>query len=110
MIYPRSEKDDEDLVRILFSQFAQVLGPVGAAKCLHLLAPNFFPLWDRAIAKAYRINLDNCAFDEYVKFIRIVQHQCCSIKGAGALWPDLLKAVDEYNYCTFTLKTEPEST
>lgn len=42
-------KTDEDVVRELFNRFAQVLGPVGAAKCLHFLAPMFFPLWDRAI-------------------------------------------------------------
>lgn len=27
--------------------------PVGVAKALHLLAPSFFPLWDKAIADAY---------------------------------------------------------
>ena len=101
---------DEDLVRLLFSRFAQVLGPVGAAKCLHLLAPMFFPLWDRAIAKGYRINLDNCAFDEYVGFMRTVRQQCVRVREEGAEWADMLKAIDEFNYCTFTLKSggEPE--
>lgn len=27
-----------------FKAFEEILGPVGAAKCLHLLAPRFFPL------------------------------------------------------------------
>src|ERR1700730_12560435 len=41
--------DDADGTTIenLFQSFERVLGPVGAAKALHLLAPNFFPLWDR---------------------------------------------------------------
>jgi hypothetical protein len=41
----------------LFTEFEDVLGPVGAAKALHLLAPRFFPLWDRAIAHAYKTTL-----------------------------------------------------
>jgi len=32
--------------------FENVLGPVGASKALHLLAPRLFPLWDSHIAKA----------------------------------------------------------
>ncbi len=28
--------------------------PVGCVKALHLLAPNFFPLWDQYIAPAYK--------------------------------------------------------
>jgi hypothetical protein len=42
---------DEPKIKQVFVDFEEVLGPVGAAKCLHLLAPNFFPLWDRAIAR-----------------------------------------------------------
>lgn len=41
----------------LFNEFETVLGPVGAAKALHLLAPKLFPLWDRKIAKAYKCHL-----------------------------------------------------
>lgn len=44
---------DEATVKGVFKSFEKVLGPVGATKCLHLLAPRFFPLWDRAIAEAY---------------------------------------------------------
>src|SRR5216683_328566 len=44
--------DDEAVVGRLFGNFELVLGPVGTAKALHLLAPQFFPLWDRQIAKA----------------------------------------------------------
>jgi len=44
---------DEATVTDLFKSFETVLGPVGAAKALHLIAPRFFPLWDDAIAKAH---------------------------------------------------------
>lgn len=100
--------DDEDRVRILFSRFENVVGPVGAAKSLHLLAPSFFPLWDREIAKAYHLRLGGGAFDEYIKFMRLTKQQCRVLAEDGAEWSDPLKAIDEYNFCTYTLKEEPE--
>lgn len=94
---------EEDALRMLFSRFEDVLGPVGAAKSLHLLAPLFFPLWDRAIAKAYHVNLDRGTPDGYISFMRISKEQCRVLAEQGAPWPDLLKALDEYNYCTYVL-------
>jgi hypothetical protein len=95
--------DEEDAVGTLFSVFEHGLGPVGAAKCLHLLAPRFFPLWDRAIAKAYRVKLDR---QGYLKFMRITKEQFQALTEHGATWSDLLKAIDEFNYCTYTIKPE----
>jgi hypothetical protein len=37
---------DEQPLRTVFTGFEMALGPVGAAKALHLLAPCFLPLWD----------------------------------------------------------------
>jgi hypothetical protein len=55
------DSDKEAVLRV-FGDFEILLGPVGAAKCLHLLAPYFFPLWDRTIANAYGLALaDVCA-------------------------------------------------
>ncbi len=93
--------DEEDKVRSLFTAFVDGLGAVGAAKSLHLLAPYFFPLWDRAIAKAYRVKLDA---EGYLDFMRIARTQCQMLTEQRAPWPDLLKAIDEFNYCVFTLK------
>ena len=92
---------EEDGLQMFFSCFENVLGGVGAAKCLHLLAPHFFPLWDRAIAKAYRVNIDR---NGYINFMRMAKEQCRVLTEQGAPWPDLLKALDEYNYCTCTMK------
>jgi hypothetical protein len=33
------------------------MGPVGAAKALHVLAPRFFALWDRPIARSASLYL-----------------------------------------------------
>src|SRR5947209_7654678 len=49
--------EDEELVKTIFKSFDKVVGTVGAAKSLHLLAPHFFPIWDRAIAQHYKLAL-----------------------------------------------------
>ncbi|MGP8258692.1 MAG: hypothetical protein ACLQM6_01935 [Acidobacteriaceae bacterium] len=94
---------EAQIVADLFTSFELVLGPVGAAKALHLLAPEFFPLWDRDITKAYRINLGapgtNAA--EFVRFMTIVVKQVAQLVSNGPC-DGLLKRLDEYNYSRFT--------
>jgi hypothetical protein len=63
--------DDEAEVKSIFGDFEQVLGPVGAAKCQHLLAPRFFPIWDRRIANAYGLPL------QYAAVIPILTSNSC---------------------------------
>lgn len=95
--------DEFDTIAELFTAFELVLGPVGAAKALHLLAPGFFPLWDREITKGYGIYLGNAGQNafEYVRFMTTVVSQICHICPSGN--PDgLLKRIDEFNYCRFT--------
>jgi hypothetical protein len=97
-------EEDEAKAKGLFSDFEEVLGPVGAAKCLHLLAPRFFPLWDQAIAKAYGLPLrkrgQNASL--YLHFMRIAKLQCQAFPDEGAIGHLPLKALDEYNYCKYT--------
>lgn len=95
------ESSEEHGIEALFASFETVLGAVGAAKSLHLLASSFFPLWDRAIAKAYHVKVDR---NGYLRFMRIAKEQCRKLDEEGAPWNDPLKAMDEYNYCTHTLK------
>ena len=94
---------ESQIVAYLFAAFEFVLGPVGAAKALHLLAPEFFPLWDRQIAKAYRINLHAPGTNatDFVRFMTIVVKQVAQLVYDGPC-VDLLKRMDEYNYCRFT--------
>ena len=63
-----SDKDVE-VVKSLFEDFEHVLGKTGAAKCLHLLAPRFFPLWDTKIAVAYKLGKGEEA-ERYCRFRR----------------------------------------
>jgi hypothetical protein len=92
---------DAATARQLFEAFAPVLGSVGAAKALHLLAPRYFPLWDAAIRKAYGVNssASRTSADCYVQFIEAVQAECERLGGEDAIGRNPLKALDEFNYC-----------
>ncbi len=96
--------EDEGPVRTLFSRFERVLGPVGAAKCLHLLAPRFFPLWDRAIAESYALPLSRAGTNavRYYAFMLITRAQVAALGGEEATGRNPLKAIDEFNYCRIT--------
>jgi hypothetical protein len=96
--------EDRTAMSTVFRAFELVLGPVGAAKALHLLAPQLFPLWDRAIAKAYGLALGTAGSNgnRYWKFLLIVQHQCSRLAPQDAACENLLKSIDEYNYCKHT--------
>jgi hypothetical protein len=98
------KQEDESEVVHVFKAFEEVLGPVGAAKCLHLLAPRFFPLWDRAIADAYSLPLRPRGrnAERYWRFMGIVKKQVQSLGGEQAIGRSPLKAIDEYNYCKYT--------
>lgn len=41
-------------IKKCYDSFHSALGPIATAKTLHLLCPRFFPLWDNAIAAAFR--------------------------------------------------------
>ncbi|GAP12129.1 hypothetical protein BECAL_03331 [Bellilinea caldifistulae] len=98
------EQEDEGKVKHVFKAFEEVLGPVGAAKFLHLLAPLFFPLLDRVIAEAYNLPLVKIGTnaDKYRRFMRIVKEQIKTLGGEQTISRNPLKAIDEYNYCKYT--------
>jgi hypothetical protein len=101
-------RDDEmALVCSLFLEFEEVLGPVGAAKVLHLLAPMFFPLWDRKIAQAHGKALGKVGTNNarYWQFMLITRGQCFVFKEKNLknfTSGNMLKWIDECNYCKFT--------
>ena len=100
----RLRDDERPIVCDLFQEFEGVLGPVGAAKALHLLAPTFFPLWDRAIARAYDNALGKAGTNgpRYWQFMVIARRQSLELKGNNFDCGNILKRIDEYNYCKFT--------
>jgi len=100
--------EDEIPAKELFAAFEEVLFPVGAAKCLHMLAPRFFPLWDRAIAAGYGLALDKKGNNagRYWIFMQFTRRQIQRL-GKGYSGTNPLKRLDEYNYCVYTKELKP---
>ena len=122
-------KDDEIKVKQLFDDLLEVLrckekkSPVAVGKALHLLAPDFFPLWDNKISHAYSCHWGNseygsqkyCLFMQKMKSLseRIIQSYadrnnvdfetskkavCQEAPNNLPFAKSLLKTIDEYNY------------
>lgn len=94
---------DRPVVRIVFSSVEPTLGPVGAAKALHLLAPLFFPLWDRGMTLAYRIYLKPVGqnAESYLRWMDLTIGQIRALGGWDVIPGNPLKAIDQFNYCVF---------
>ena len=77
--------NDEPGILSLFTDFERALGAVGSA-------PRFFPLWDRAITKAYRIWLrpGPSNADLYLRFMGYAKQQCKALRKEGETSQDLL--------------------
>jgi len=97
-------------IRELFEDFSDVLGRVGAAKCLHLLAPGCLPLWDAAILKGYGLEKGQFRHrtdaERYIAFIDIAKCQINNLGNFSSVTDNPLKSLDEYNYCRFTKDVE----
>ena len=102
---------DEDDMKELGSQFLDALrggnkrSPVAMAKALHLLAPNFFPLWDTDIAIDYYCWWVYSDFGvlEYIPFCCKILEVAEEVKNCECVRNpnpnrSLLKLIDEYNY------------
>lgn len=100
-----AETGDTATVQMLFGDFELLLGPVGAVKCLHLMAPKFFPLWDNEIATKLGCRLAKRGTNapQYRRFFECSKQQVQALASEEGRIPDPLKALDEYNYVTYTL-------
>jgi len=66
-----------------YESFKEAVGPIAAAKVLHLICPNFFPLWDNSIAEAFRNEIsdrskvsekvENFSGRDYARFMEQIQ-------------------------------------
>jgi hypothetical protein len=77
--------------------------PVGVAKALHLLAPNFFPIWDKTIAIEYGCRYESNPARAYINFCALMRGLVAQLD--GQIEPSsksTLKRIDEFNYAKFT--------
>lgn len=107
---------DDTAIEHLFQQFLDALrihsgkkkdqkSPVAVAKALHLLAPEFFPLWDNKIARAYGCAYSSNAAKKYLVFFGKSKNMAEKLQSSvnpSALGKTLLKLIDEYNYARYT--------
>ena len=101
----------DELIKVIKIKNSKKKTPVGVAKTLHLLMPEFFPLWDNAIAKGMGVMwnykkrnysqkyLECCVktfnFKNKIKENRDIKKLANGDKG-------ILKIIDEFNYMKFT--------
>jgi len=102
--------DDKQIIKNLFMDFLKALQdrngrqtPVGVAKALHLLGPEFFPLWDNKIAKGYGCNYTKNPGDKYLIFCEKIKSEAGVLSTYENL-PEkpIIKILDEYNYSRYT--------
>jgi hypothetical protein len=132
-------QDEENEIYELFGDFQSALyrlrkgkielAPVSASKSLHIIAPNFFPLWDNKIAREYGFGWDTGAgnapqsyFNFQQKTLEVANRMVNGIKEKMGIkskeevvkWLSLqhpikdpprtiLKLIDEFNYAEYTL-------
>lgn len=105
---------DDRNVKVVFNDFLKALAaasgkrkgrssPVAVTKGLHLLAPGFFPLWDKRISVAYGYNYSKNAAEQYVEFMAVTKEIAENLDDYVHDGPQtLLKLIDEYNYSRHT--------
>lgn len=90
----------------MFRDFATVLGAVGVAKALHVLAPTFFPLWDNKIANEYGIRSEYVGKVEkgfwWGRYMDFMEIRCRQVASLAPTISSPLKALDEWDYMRIT--------
>jgi hypothetical protein len=107
---------DDKPIQQLFRDFLRALriregkkkdqtSPVAVAKALHLLSPDFFPLWDQKIALTYKCGYSRDLEAKYLCFVRKAKEIAEKLQTSvdpKAMGKTLLKLVDEFNYAKYT--------
>lgn len=79
--------------------------PVSVSKALHLLAPDFFPLWDDRISRAYGCYYNENPAQKYFSFCKNTKNIADKVKECNIQSNrTLIKLIDEYNYSKYTKK------
>jgi len=61
----------QDLIEKCYMEIREVVGPTSASKVLHIIAPEFFPLWDVNIRKMYKVSDSFRGYFRFMLNIRI---------------------------------------
>ena len=108
--------NDDEGIRNIFEDFLDALksvegkkpasySPVVVSRALHVFAPQFFPMWDSKIAKAYHCSYTSKPAEKYLSFIMQCQTMAEELQSRIDLrsqGKSFLKLLDEFNYSKFT--------
>jgi hypothetical protein len=76
---------------------------VSVSKALHLLAPEFFPLWDEKIARAYGCYYAINPAQKYISFCKITKNIAEKVKDYKIRSDrTIIKLIDQYNFSKYT--------
>ncbi|MBN1214494.1 MAG: hypothetical protein JXA99_03535 [Candidatus Lokiarchaeota archaeon] len=105
---------DYSIIKKLFNELLEVLkienkngikkSPVSVSKALHLLAPNYFPLWDQSIAIEYHCYYSKNPDEKYINFCKKIKEIAENISYEIETKKSLVKLIDQYNYAKYTKK------
>lgn len=96
-------KDVLQATQIANGTMKGIKSPVAVAKALHLLAPEFFPIWDDRISKAYHCYYSADPAGKYINFIEITKEIADKLKdNISRSDKTLIKLIDQYNYSKYT--------
>ncbi len=90
-----------ETIKEIYSTLSIIKGVeyTGTSKVMHILKPELLVMWDTPIRNAYGVSTKA---DDFLKFQKKMQN-----KFSGLTWNNptktLAKAIDEYNYVTFSL-------
>lgn len=95
----RWEKD----IKEIYQEIREIVGPTSASKILHLICPNFFPLWDSSIRKRVGANDKEKGYYKFMVETKDFLGRYSDVLGKLAIKYDnksKLRLVDEYLWWT----------
>lgn len=103
----------KEQIKSCYGSFKAIVERVAATKVLHLICPDFFPMWDNAIAEGVRnefpekddkgTRIKAFSTDDYYRFMQVIQdflrdHENVWSKLAGEEGKSKLRIIDECLY------------
>jgi len=85
-------------IETLYNSLNSIIGPIASAKMLHIICPNFFPLWDNGIADGLRAeysgvnDLKPFSAQDYFEFMKTIQSL---LRKYDELWSSLSKSYNK---------------
>lgn len=101
------EKWEKD-IKAIYQDIREIVGPTSSSKILHLICPDFFPLWDSNIRKQVGVGDKEKGYYEFMKETKGFLDRYANVLGELAVNYDnksKLRLIDEYLWWVANKKT-----